>query len=189
MMSRSFEGVSEMLIKLALVFVVAAAFGAGKAAAQQVTKPSVPGAMNFAKLETTVACGGATTPEAVPEIKKMGFASIINLRVGTEQGANIEEEAAAAKAADIKYFHIPFNAASPDPAVPETFLKTLTTPGNEPAYIHCASGNRAAAMWMIKRIAIDHWDADRAGTEAAALGLTNPTLKQFAVDYAQSHKR
>jgi len=44
-------------------------------------------------------------------------------------------------------------------------------------------------MWMIKRLAVDHWDTDRASTEAAALGLTNPTLKQFAIDYAQSHKR
>jgi len=168
---------------------IALALTAASAAAQQVTKETVPGVTNFARLETTVACGGATTAAAVPELKKMGFASIINLRVPTEQGANIEEEAAAAKEAGIKFFSIPFNTASPDPAVPEKFLQTLTTPGNEPAYIHCASGNRAAAMWMIKRIAIDHWDADRAGTEAAALGLTNATLKQFALDYAQAHKR
>jgi uncharacterized protein (TIGR01244 family) len=158
-------------------------------AAQQVTKESVPGVTNFARLETTVACGGATTAAAVPELKKMGFASIINLRVPTEQGANIDEEAAAAKDAGIKFYSIPFNTASPDPAVPEKFLQTLTAPGNEPAYIHCASGNRAAAMWMIKRIAIDHWDADKAATEAASLGLTNAQLKQFALDYAQAHKR
>jgi uncharacterized protein (TIGR01244 family) len=168
---------------------IALALAAASAAAQQVTKESIPGVTNFARLETTVACGGATTAAAVPELKKMGFASIINLRVPTEQGANIDEEAAAAKEAGIKFFSIPFNTASPDPAVPEKFLQTLTTPGNEPAYIHCASGNRAAAMWMIKRIAIDRWDADRAGTEAAALGLTNATLKQFALDYAQAHKR
>src|SRR5580765_2392083 len=77
--------------------------------AQQVTKENVPGVTNFAKLETTVACGGATKAEAVPELKKMGFASIINLRLASEQGANVEEEAAAAKAAGIKYFHLPFN--------------------------------------------------------------------------------
>jgi uncharacterized protein (TIGR01244 family) len=162
---------------------------ASLASAQQVTKETVPGVTNFARLETTVACGGATTAAAVPELKKMGFASIINLRVPTETGANIDQEAAAAKEAGIKFYSIPFNTASPDPAVPETFLATLTTPGNEPAYIHCASGNRAAAMWMIKRITIDHWDVDRASAEAAALGLTNPALKQFALDYAQSHKR
>ncbi len=169
---------------------IALALGAAAAAAaQQVTKESVPGVTNFARVETTVACAGATTAAAVPELKKMGFASIINLRVPTEQGANIDEEAAAAKDAGIKFYSIPFNTASPDPAVPEKFLQTLTTPGNEPAYIHCASGNRAAAMWMIKRIAIDHWDTDRAATEAASLGLTNAALKQFALDYAQAHKR
>jgi protein tyrosine phosphatase (PTP) superfamily phosphohydrolase (DUF442 family) len=179
-----------MTKRLASLLIVGVAFVyPAPARAQQVTKETVAGVTNFARLETTVACGGATTAAAVPELKKMGFASIINLRVPTEAGANIDQEAAAAKDVGIKFYNIPFNTASPDPAVPEAFLSTLTTPGNEPAYIHCASGNRAAAMWMIKRIAIDHWDADRAGTEAAALGLTNAALKQFALDYAQSHKR
>ena len=88
------------------------------AGAQQVTKPTVPGASNFAKLETTVACGGATTPEAVPEIKKMGFKSIINLRLPNEAGANIDAEAAAAKAAGINFYSIPFSGQAPDPRSP-----------------------------------------------------------------------
>jgi uncharacterized protein (TIGR01244 family) len=180
-----------MSIRLCLVFGIAtfAFAAAGSAAGQQVSKPAVPGVTNFAQLETTVACGGATTPEAVPEIKKLGFKSIINLRQPTETGANIDAEAAAAKTAGINFYSIPFNTAAPDPKVADTFITTITAPGNEPAYIHCASANRASAMWMIKRLVIDKWDADRAGQEAAALGLTNPALKQFALDYAQSHKR
>jgi protein tyrosine phosphatase (PTP) superfamily phosphohydrolase (DUF442 family) len=178
-----------MLIKLSLMLMVAAAFGSRPASAQQVTKQSVPGVSNFAKLETTVACGGATTPEAVPELKKMGYASIINLRVPTEPGANVDAEAAAAKTAGINFYNIPFNGATPDPAVADKFLATITAKGNEPAYIHCAAGNRAGAMWMIKRLVVDHWDSDKAYTEAAALGLTSPALKQFAIDYAQTHKR
>src|SRR5579862_2316466 len=113
-----------MLIRLSLILIVAAAFGNRPASAQQVTKPVVPGASNFAKLETTVACRGATTPEAVPELKKMGYASIINLRVPTEPGANVDAEAAAAKAAGINFFNIPFNGATPDPAVADKFLAT-----------------------------------------------------------------
>jgi uncharacterized protein (TIGR01244 family) len=178
-----------MLVKLSVLLFVAALFGGRAASAQQVTKQTVPGVTNFAKLETTVACGGATTPEAVPELKKMGFASIINLRAPTEAGANVDAEAAAAKTAGINFFNIPFNGARPDPAVADTFLATITAKGNEPAYIHCAAGNRAGAMWMIKRLVVDHWDTDKAYTEAAALGLTSPALKQFAIDYSQSHKR
>lgn len=178
-----------MLIRLAFLLVAVAAFGARSASAQQVTKLTVPGVTNFAKLETTIACGGATTPEAVPELKKMGYASIVNMRLANETGANVEGEGEAAKAAGIKYFHIPFSGAAPDPAVADQFLKTITAPENNPAYIHCASGNRVSAMWMIKRMVVDHWDADKAYAEANALGLTSPALKQFALDYAQTHKR
>ena len=179
-----------MTLRLALVLIVGVAFfNSRSAGAQQVTHESVPGISNFARLETTVACGGATKPEAVPEIKKLGFVSIINLRQPTEAGADIEGEAAAAKTANIRFFNIPFNGQSPDPAVADKFLDTITASGNEPAYIHCAAGNRAAAMWMIKRLVVDHWDADRAAQEAKALGMTSVTLQQFAVNYAQTHKR
>ena len=155
----------------------------------QVTKPSVPGVTNFAKLDTTIACAGETTPAAVAEIKKLGYASIINLRQANEAGANLEEEAAAARIAGIRYVHLPFNSASPDPAIVEGFVRAVTDPANQPAFVHCHSGNRAAALWMVKRLLVDKWDADRASAEAAALGLTSPVLKQFALDYAASHKK
>jgi uncharacterized protein (TIGR01244 family) len=157
--------------------------------AQKVTKETVPGVTNFVRLETTVACAGATTVAAVPEIKKMGFASIINLRESSEAGANVEGEAAAAKSAGIEFYHVPFNGQMPDPAAADKFLNVITKKGSEPAFIHCAGGNRAAAMWMIKRLAVDHWDVDRAAAEATALGLTSPALKQFAIDFSQAHKR
>jgi protein tyrosine phosphatase (PTP) superfamily phosphohydrolase (DUF442 family) len=102
----------------------------------QVVKQDVPGIRNFAKVETTVACAGAITSGAIPEIKKMGYASIINLRLPTEEGADVEGNIAAAKAAGIPYYHIPFSGAKPDPAVVDTFLKTITAPGVQPAFIH-----------------------------------------------------
>ena len=156
---------------------------------QEVTKETVEGITNFSRVESTVACTGAIKTTAIPEIKKFGFASIINLRQASEAGANLEEEAAAAKAAGVRYYSIPFNSASPDPAVADKFLDAITTKGSEPAFIHCAGGGRAATMWFIRRLVVDHWDVDRATTEATALGMTNPKLKQFALDYAQTHKR
>ena len=105
-------------------------------ASAQVVRQEVAGIRNFAKIESTVACAGAITPAAIAEIKKMGYASIINLRLATEQGADIEGHTAVAKAAGIPYYHIPFSASAPDPAVVDTFLKTIKTPGVEPAFIH-----------------------------------------------------
>jgi len=159
------------------------------ARAQEVTKENVDGVTNFHRLETTVACAGAIKSDAVPEIKKFGFASIINLREASEDGANLEQEAAAAKAVDMRYYSIPFNSTMPDTAAADKFLDAITTKGSDPAFIHCAGGGRAATMWFIKRLVIDHWDVDRAAKEATDLGMTSPKLKQFAIDYAQTHKR
>ena len=106
------------------------------AAGAQVVRQDDPGIRNFAKIETTVACAGAITPSAIAEIKKMGWVSIINLRLATEEGADIDGNIAAAKAAGIPYYHIPFSAAMPDPAAVDTFLKTITAPGAQPAFIH-----------------------------------------------------
>ena len=158
-------------------------------AQSQVKKSTIEGISNFAQVETTVACAGAVTPSAVAGIKKMGFASIINLRLDTEKGADIDAEAAAAKVAGINFVHLPLNGNAPDPAVADRFLKFITEPGNQPAFIHCASGNRAAAMWLIKRVLIDKWDNDRALEEATQLGSMSPVMKTFALDYIQSHKK
>jgi uncharacterized protein (TIGR01244 family) len=179
-----------MTIRIALVCAALATafFNARGASAQQVTKVEVPGVTNFAKLETTIACAGATKPEAVPAIKEMGYKSIINLRLADEAGANIDQEAIAAKNAGIRFLHIPFSGAQPDPKVADNFLAAVRDPQNMPAFIHCASGNRVAAMWMIKRMVVDKWDAGKAEAEATQLGLTNQGLKKFAIEYADAHK-
>ncbi|HEY4361349.1 MAG TPA: sulfur transferase domain-containing protein [Bryobacteraceae bacterium] len=158
-------------------------------AQSQVKKTTIPGVTNFAQVETTVACGGAATPESLASIKKMGFASVINLRLADEKGADIDAEAAAAKAAGINFVHLPLSGSAPDPAVADRFLKVITEPGNQPAFIHCASGNRAAAMWFIKRALVDKWDNDRAWEEASQLGSISPVMKAFALDYVQAHKK
>jgi uncharacterized protein (TIGR01244 family) len=177
---------SQFLIALGMI--ATAWLAARPVRAQEVTKENVDGVTNFHRLETTVACAGAIKADAVPEIKKFGFASIINLREASEDGANLEQEAAAAKAADIRYYSIPFNSAAPDPAVADKFIQAITEKGSDPAFIHCAGGGRAATMWFIKRLVVDHWDMDRAAKEATDLGMTSPKLKQFAIDYAQARK-
>lgn len=171
-----------------MLVIAGACLAAGPVAAQEVTKDPVTGVRNFARLETTVACAGATSAEALPAIRKMGFVSVINLRLATETGAEVEKEEAAAKAAGLRYFHVPFDG-KPDPEAADRFLAAITTEGAEPAFIHCAGGNRAATMWLIKRLAVDGWEVERAVKEAEALGQTSEELRKFAIDYAQKHKR
>jgi uncharacterized protein (TIGR01244 family) len=174
-----------MDMKHTLFALIAAVAIAAPAAAQTVTKESREGIKNFSRLETTVACAGAITSDAMPEIKKMGFVSVINLREAQEPGADVEKHRAAAEAAGLRYYHVPFNGGKPDPKVADAFVKIISSKEAAPAFIHCASANRAAAMWLIKRIVVDKWEVERAEEEAAAMGLTNAALKQWAIEYAR----
>ena len=166
---------------------VAAILALAAAGAAQVNTETLAGVTNFRQVKSTVACAGATTPEAMRGIKDMGFASVVNLREASENGANVDAESAAAATAGLTYIHIPMNGAAPDPAVFDRFIEAARTPANQPMFIHCASGNRAAAVWLTKRVVVDGWTLERASEEAETLGLRSAPLKQFAVDYAKAH--
>src|SRR5438067_13456157 len=178
-----------MRSRLIVAAMLIGALGAARPAPAQVTKETVPGVTNFARVETTVACGGAIKPEAVAELKQRGFKSIFDLQLPTETTANIEGEAAAAKAAGVNFIHVPFTPSAPDTKSVERFLAEIQKPENEPAFIHCGGGNRAAGFWFIKRVLVDRWDTDRAMKEAESLGLApGQAMQQFALEYINSHK-
>ena len=139
------------------------------------------GVVNYMRIDATVACAGATPAAAMPALKDLGFASVINFRTAEEEGANIEASQRAAAQAGLTYIHIPFRA--PTPETTEEFLAVIGDTANQPAYIHCASANRVGAMWYIKRMKQDGWDAERAMAEAETIGLRSERLKEFAVDY------
>ena len=152
--------------------------------AQRETAPA--GVTNYTRVDATVACAGATPVQALPEIKKNGFVSVINFRTPQEAEANIDEAKATAAQVGLKYIHLPFQ--TPTAEIADAFLKAVADPANQPVYIHCASANRVGAMWYIKRVKLDGWDNDRAMNEAEAIGLRAPNLKQFALDYVSAKR-
>ena len=147
------------------------------------TKETIEGVTNFTRVDATVACAGATTPEAVTKIKAMGFNSVVNLRQASEPGANVEAEQAAVTGAGMKYIHLPMNGQAPDKALVPKFLSAVADKSNQPVFIHCASATRVGAMWSIKRVMQDGWTVERALTEADGIGLKAPALRQWLVDY------
>jgi uncharacterized protein (TIGR01244 family) len=155
----------------------------------QVKKEDVDGVRNFTLVDSLTACAGATEPRAMAAIAARGYKAVINLRVATENGAAIEESRAAAEAAGLTYIHLPFNTAAPDMAVADAFLKAVTDKTHQPVYIHCASGQRASALWLAKRMLVDKWSKEKALEEAHAIGLTMAPLEQFALDYVAARSK
>jgi uncharacterized protein (TIGR01244 family) len=155
----------------------------------QVQKKEFPGVVNYSRVDATVGCGGATTAAAMADLKKEGYVSVINLRLESEAGADVPAARAAAQSAGLKYIHLPFNAAAPDPKVVDDFLAAVADKRNQPVFIHCGSANRVGGVWLIKRVLQDGWPVDRARTEAEAIGLRDPKLVAFATEYINTHPR
>jgi len=155
----------------------------------QVKKEDVDGIRNFNLVDETTACAGATEPRAMVAIAARGYKTVINLREATETGAAIEESRAAAEAAGLTYLHLPFNTTAPDMSVADAFLKAVTDKAHQPVYVHCASGQRASALWLAKRMLVDKWPQDKALDEAHAIGLKLASLEQFALDYVKARSK
>jgi uncharacterized protein (TIGR01244 family) len=176
-------------MKIHIAVATAALVAASAVAGAQVRKAEMEGITNFSRVDATVGCGGATQPTALAALKREGFASVINLRLASEQGADIDASRSTAQAAGLKYIHLPFDVANPDPKLVDNFLAAVSDAANQPVYIHCASANRVGAVWMIKRALKDGWDVDKAREETEAIGLSNPRLKTFAAEYIAAHKK
>ena len=161
----------------------------GAAAAPQVVRQEIPGVRNMTKVDPTIACAGATDSSAIPEIAKAGYRSIVNLRLASENGANIDEGRAAAVKAGIRYIHLPFDVANPDESVVDKFIAAVSDTANQPVFVHCGSANRVAGLWMIKRVVADGWDGAKAESEARAIGLSNPVMRDFALQQIEKRKR
>lgn len=158
-------------------------------AQQPPQKTTLPGATNVTRVDAVLMCGGATTDDAIPALRKDGFVSVINLRQANEAGVDIDRSRAAAEAAGLRYVHVPVRGSALEPASVEAFLAAVQDPANQPMYIHCGTANRVAAMWLIKRVLVDGWDVERATGEATAIGLTSAPLRGFALDYVAAHQK
>ena len=175
-----------MRMRVMLAVVAAASVAASVNA--QVQKKEFPGVRNYSRVDATVGCGGQVDPAAMASLKSEGFVSVINLRLPTEEGANVEQGRAAAQAAGLKYIHLPFNAASPDSKVVDSFLAAVSDRANQPVFIHCGSASRVGGMSTIKRALQDKWPLEKALAEGKAIGLNNPGLETFVTDYIKSHQ-
>jgi len=157
-------------------------------AVAQVQKKELAGVRNYSRVDATIGCGGAVDPAAMAGLKKEGFVSIVNLREASEPGADVDAGRAAAQAAGLKYFHLPFSVAKPDSKVVDSFLGTVADKSNQPVFIHCGSANRVGGMWMIKRALQDKWPIEKARAEGEAIGLNNPAMVAFATEYINTHR-
>ena len=111
------------------------------------------GVVNYTRVDATVACAGATPPEAMAGLKDLGFVSVINFRTEGERGAMVEESRAAAEDLGLRYFHLPFREATPRsqrpflrPSPTRPINRSTSTAGQPTVSGPCGSSNGCG--WM-----------------------------------------
>ena len=104
-------------------------------------------AVNYTRLRPQIATAGVLKDGAVPRLKTLGFATVVDLR-GPDEGTAVEKKAVGD--AGIRYVNIPVRGAPTDAQV-TAFARVVEDAQNTPLLVHCASGNRVGAMWALYR--------------------------------------
>lgn len=151
---------------------------------QQLLKDDIPRIMSP---DERFATGGQPSDAAFSKLAANGYRVVLNLRTPSE-GVDLGRERKSVEKAGMRYVSIPVDPEAPKVEQVDEFLRTVKNADNQPMFIHCGSGNRAGAFWMIYRAVEQRWPADKAASEATQIGLTSVSLKTFAQDYIASHQ-
>lgn len=139
----------------------------------------------FHRVSDRVAIGSQPTPDEVTALAAEGFNGIVNLREEAE--FNDGPQSHAARESGMHFVRVPLSSKNPSDAAVEKFLAATDDDSLYPLFIYCASGNRAAAVWMVRRVLREGWSLADAETEAEHAGLTNTAMRDFARDFIRRH--
>jgi uncharacterized protein (TIGR01244 family) len=137
----------------------------------------IAGVVNCTRVDATVTCAGDTPGDAFATLSRMGFTSVVNVRLADEPGVAAESDLVAA--AGLRYYHLPLDSKAPAFDIAERFLDIVGDDANRPLYIHCRSANRVGGLWAIKRVVQDGWTREDALAEGQAIGLKSPEMLDF----------
>ncbi|UTW54650.1 beta-lactamase hydrolase domain-containing protein [Kordiimonas sp. SCSIO 12610] len=133
-----------------------------------------PDINNYTRAAPYLGMGGKLTVAGVEEAKRLGFTLIIDLRRPEEDG--VFEEMQTASRLNILYKNIPLAGDGSVWKQVDEVSRLLADKSNYPILLHCASANRAGAVWALKRFK-DGVPASIAIEEGRAVGLKSKELQ------------
>lgn len=155
---------------------------AAKAATPHQVQPSNLGTMHMTLADGDVYLGAQPTQaDLAAAARYPGIKSVLNLR--REGELKSFDEAATLNDLGVAYENVPVGGPDQltDQALDESINSIEHAP--RPLLLHCASGNRAGAIWMAYRMLADGYSQDRALEEARQVGLHSDGFIPVVVDY------
>jgi uncharacterized protein (TIGR01244 family) len=140
---------------------------------------------NLYRIDDRVWLGGQPSHDDLALLCGAGVRTVVDLRRPVEH--DVGAERLAVQGLGMAFVSIPVSPDAPEESSADAFLAAVSSPSAYPVLVHCASGNRAAGFWMIRRLVVDGWTAEAAESEARSAGLRGAAIRGFAVEYA--HRR
>ena len=149
-------------------------------------KLRVAGVSNFGKIDDHLFRGAQPQASGLPELKKLGITTIVDLR-----GENLSKskwEQTHAQTLGIRFVHIPVSGwAPPSDAQVAEFLNIFRANPQERVFVHCRYGDdRTGVFVAVYRMAFDKFLSDEAIGEMYYFGFNgfwHPAMRAFIRDF------
>jgi uncharacterized protein (TIGR01244 family) len=122
--------------------------------------------------------GGQPSEADLALFAKTGVKTVINLRTASELANLGFDESTAAQSAGMTYLNLPMGRDIPAEAELEAMFTALDGAKQAPVLLHCASSNRAGAVWALYRAHRDGIAAEQAIAEGRAAGMSSEALAE-----------
>jgi tyrosine-protein phosphatase SIW14 len=147
-----------------------------------VRKISIPGVRNAGEVSDHLYRGAQPMLSQLPELKKLGVTTVIDLR--EEFPSTAEEERRKVEALGMRFVSIPIGGfANPKTTDLAAFFRLLRDSPQQTIFIHCQFGkDRTGVMIAAYRMAFENWSADQAFDEMMAVGFNrfwHPPMEKF----------
>jgi protein tyrosine phosphatase (PTP) superfamily phosphohydrolase (DUF442 family) len=146
---------------------------------------AAPGIKRFKVVEPKLAGGSLPAAAGWDWLAETSYKTVLDLR-----DASDDRQAAVAVAANkgFRYISLPISADKLDDAMVNRFYDELAMSGGRPLFFFDTEGTRAATLWYIKQIAVDHLDSSTAEKTAAEIGPSDPKFTLAAARYLDDLK-
>jgi len=177
----------EVSAPLSAAVVIAAVAALGWASGPRIPETVAPTDIpNYWLLRADVASGGRPTDEGLARLRDLGFRVVVDLRAESE---GTEAERQAVTTAGLRYVAVPITPRTFSRADARTVGAILDEEERGPVLIHCATGNRVAAVWTVLEMdrGVPYEDALAAGRRIGLRGEMIDAVRRVAGRHPDFH--
>lgn len=138
----------------------------------------------FQKIENNITLGPQPSEQDLDSLKKQGVKTVIDFRLPGETPSSNKE---LVQKAGLDYINIPVDKSRLS-TQQVSMLDNALQNKESPFLLHCASGLRAATLYMLSKAAHNRWTTQQVIAEATKIGFdlhSSPEIMSFVERYIQ----